>query len=276
LPSWSGSLQQNRQGCKWVCDDHGEKMRGWATCGLPYDPFCLTDAARDLDKARLPDLDPETGEAYRSVWLLGRYPLPTDLAEWKAELLRLQELWGKSIGDLQRRKAVKNMLHWRSFTVYYTPSEALIHWKFMVKESAPGAADKALAGLGKTMGAEVYDDRRYVHGELASLQLVENARSHLLGFSRDLTWEGKLALFGAHYEATKGRHVFQALGPLKSRLDEVRKKREPLKCDECGKKLRQILEPLEARASGEETVVGNRAYGPGPPGRGSPGGEVAA
>jgi hypothetical protein len=260
-------LRECGQGCKWVCDDHGEKMRGFATCGLPYDPFCLTDVSRDLDKARLPDLDPETGEAYRSAWLLGRYALPADLAEWKAELIRLQELWEKSIGNLQRRKAVKNMLHWRSFTVYYTEDEALIHWKVMVKESAPGAADKALAALGATMGAEMYDDRRYVHGELASLQLVENARSHLLGFSRDLPWDSKLALFGAHYEATKGRHVFQALGPLKPRLAEVRKKREPLKCDECGKKLRQILvKEGDSPGPREEVSVGNSAYGRSPPG----------
>jgi hypothetical protein len=273
-------LRECGKGCKWVCEDHGEKFRGYATCGLPYDPLCLTDVSRDLDKARLPDLASESGEAYRSVWLLARYPLSAGLAGWKAELTRLQELWEESIGKIQRRKATKSAVLWRSFTAYYDPSEALVHWKFMVKEPASGAADRAVSALCAAMGAEIYDDRRYVHGELATLQLVENARSHLLGFSRDLPWDSKLVLFGAHYEATKGRHVFQALGPLSPKLAEVRKKREPLKCDEevgndriCGKKLRQVLDREDAPPEPPEVAPANDpGHGPSPP---DTGGEAA-
>jgi hypothetical protein len=60
-------------------------------------------------------------------------------------------------------------------------------------------------------------------------------------------------------------------------LAEVRKKRKPLRCDECGKKLRQVLERDEESSTGEENTVGTGAYGTGSPGEGSiTGWEVAA
>ena len=53
--------------CKWECDQHGVKMTGQAECRLHYCAHCLTDLGRDLDRARLPDIDPKSGAAYRSV-----------------------------------------------------------------------------------------------------------------------------------------------------------------------------------------------------------------
>jgi hypothetical protein len=258
-------------GCKWVCSEkpqeHGDQLLGQARCGLHYDPHCLTDIAGDLDRARLPDIDPKSGAAYRSVWLLGRYALPSPLSEWEQSLKDLQETWESTLPKLQRRKATKKAVLWRSFTAYYTEDEALIHWKVMLKEDSPGAADGAIADLCQAMGAAVYDDRRFVHGELGSLQLVENARSHLLGFSEGMPWDVKLALFGAHYEATRGRHVFQGMGVLWSLLRELPKPEVP-KCTECGARLRQVLLNEAAPGRAEETVVGNSAYGRSPPGRG--------
>jgi hypothetical protein len=136
----------------------------------------------------------------------------------------------------------------------------------MFKEDCPGAADTAVAELSEAIGVEVYDDRRFVHGELASLQLVENARSHLLGFGEKMSWETKFALFGAHYAATRGRHVFQGMGVLWSLLREVPKP-EPLKCDECGALLHQVLISDDSE-SGAKTTVGNSVYGHSPPDRG--------
>jgi hypothetical protein len=256
--------------CKWVCEDkpqeHGDQILGQVRCGLHYDPHCLTDEAGKLDKARLPDLDPETGEAYRSVWLLGCYPLPAALSEWEESLKALQDTWEGIVNKLQRRKATRGCVLWRSFTAYYTEDEGMIHWKVLLKEAEPKAADRAIAALGQTMGAEVYDDRRYVHGELASLQLVENSRSHLLGFSEGMPWETKLALFGVHYEAAKGRHVFQGMGVLWQLLRELPKP-EPLKCAECGARLRQVI--IGDAPPEEEITVGNPIYGRSPPGPGA-------
>ena len=259
-------LRECGRECKWVCPGgHGEKLRGLAQCGLHFDPHCLTDTAKTLDQARLPDIDPESGAAYRSVWLLGRYPLPADLPKWEEALKSLQKTWEDALVKLQRRKATKGSILWRSFTVYYTEDEGLIHWKVMLREDCPGAADGAVTDLCQVMDAEVYDDRRFVHGELASLQLVENARSHLLGFSKEMAWETKLALFAAHYAATRGRHIFQGMGVLWSLLREVPKP-EPLTCDECGLRLKQVL--INDEPSREEMTVGNPLYGRSPPGRG--------
>jgi hypothetical protein len=181
-------------------------MRGQVDCRLHYCPNCLTDIARDLDRGRLPDLDHESGEAYRSDWLIGRYPLPSDLSEWETSLKELQRTWESEIVKIQRRKATKGSVLWRSFTAYYTNDEALIHWKVMFKEEHPGGADEAVTQLCEAMGADVLDFRRYVHGELASFQLIANAQTHLLGFSKDMDWDTKLSLFAAHYKSTRGRH----------------------------------------------------------------------
>jgi hypothetical protein len=258
------SIRECGRRCKWVCDEHGEKMRGQAQCGLHFCPHCLTDVAKDLDRARLPDLDPESGEAFRSVWLLGRYPLPADLSKWEQFLKDWQETWESTLPKLQRRQATKKAVLWRSLTAYYTEDEALIHWKVMFKEPHPGAADGAIADLGQVMGADVYDDRRFVHGELASLQLVENARSHLLGFSKGMSWETKLALFSAHYGATRGGHIFQGMGVLWGLLRELPEP-EPLVCDECGARLRQVLISDDNPESVEETTGGDAVYGHSPP-----------
>jgi hypothetical protein len=260
---------------KWVCsekpDEHWDGIIGQYQCTLHYCPNCLTDIAGDLDRARLPDIDPEMGAAYRSVWLVGRYPLPPDLSEWESTLKALQKTWEFTLVKLQRRKGTKGSILWRSFTAFYTEQEAFIHWKIMLKEDSPGAADGSIADLSQTMGAEPYDDRRFVHGELASLQLVENARSHLLGFSQDMPWETKFAIFGAHYAATKGRHVFQGMGVLWSLLREAPKP-EPPKCKVCAAPLRMVIlrdEPPEedAPVAGEKPTVSTPVYGYDPPDR---------
>ena len=217
--------------CKWVCDTHGTKMTGQAECSLPYCAHCLTDKGKDLDRARLPDLDHESGAAYRSVWLVGRYPLPDNLNHWSGQLSQLQERWAKSVAAVNRRKATNGSVLWRSFTVYYTLNEAWIHWKFMLSEADLGDGDKAIEALCRDMEATVYDDRPFVHGELASLQLIENSRTHLLGFSPDIDGPEKIELFASHYEATKGRHVFQGMGALWELL-KVLSEPEPLTCDE--------------------------------------------
>jgi hypothetical protein len=253
--------------CKWVCNEHGEKMRGQAQCALHFCPHCLTDVAKDLDRGRLPDIDRETGEAYRSVWFVGRYPLPSDLSEWEQSLKALQATWESTLAKIQRRKATKGSVLWRSFTAYYSGNEAFIRWKAMFKETHPGAEDEAVAQLCEAMSAEVYEDRRFVHGELASLQLVENARSHLLGFSKDMSWDVKLGIFSAHYRATRGRHIFQGMGVLWAILRELPKP-EPLVCDECGARLRQVLVNDDEPEPGEETTVGDSVYGHSPPDRG--------
>jgi hypothetical protein len=260
---------------KWVCsekpDEHWDGIIGQYQCTLHYCPNCLTDIAGDLDRARLPDIDPEMGAAYRSVWLVGRYPLPPDLSEWESTLKALQKTWEFTLVKLQRRKGTKGSILWRSFTAFYTEQEAFIHWKIMLKEDSPGAADGSIADLCQTMGAEPYDERRFVHGELASLQLVENARSHLLGFSQDMPWETKFAIFGAHYAATKGRHVFQGMGVLWSLLREAPKP-EPPKCKQCDAPLRMVIlrdEPPEedAPVAGKKPTVSTPVYGYDPPNR---------
>ena len=137
----------------------------------------------------------------------------------------------------------------------------------MFKEDSPDAADGSIARLCQEMTAEVYDDRRFVHGELASFQLVENSRTHLLGFSPDLSWEDKLMLWGTHYEATSGKkgHVCQPLGMLRDLLAKAPKP-QPLVCDECGAKLRQVLDKEDDNPGPrEETTVGNPLYGRSPP-----------
>jgi hypothetical protein len=258
-------IRECGRGCKWVCPGgHGEKLRGLAQCGLHFCPHCLTDTAKKLDHAKLPDLDPESGAAYRSVWLLGRYPLPPDHVAWESSLKGLQKTWEAALTGLQRRKGTKGAVLWRSFTAYYTEAAGLIHWKAIFKEERPGDTDNAIAHLCEEMGAEVYDDRRFVHGELASLQLVENARSHLLGFSANVSWDAKLALFSAHYAATRGSHIFQGMGLLWALLREAPKP-EPLTCDECGLRLKQVLIGEDDPAPREETRVGDSLYGRSPP-----------
>jgi hypothetical protein len=259
-------IRQCGRQCKWVCDEHGEKGRSFVQCGLHYCAQCLTDIARKLDRARLPDLDPESGAAYRSVWLLGRYPLPADLSAWEDSLKTRQEAWASTLVKIQRRKATKDSVLWRSFTAYYAEDEALIHWKVMFKEGGPGAADKAVASLCQVMGATVYDDRRFVHGELTSLQLVENARSHLLGFTKGMAWDTKLTLFSAHYAATKGQHVFQPLGELRMLIQALTPP-EPPKCDECGMKLRQVLINENDPGPGEHSSSSNPVHAHSPPDR---------
>jgi hypothetical protein len=263
------SLRECGRSCRWVCDEHGSKMTGQAECRKGWCPWCLTDLSKDLDRARLPDLDPETGEAYRSVWITGRYPLPSDLAQWKPYLTALHGTWQSILVKIQRQKATRGSVMWRSFTAYYAPGEAWIRWKVMFKEDSPGAADDSIVRLCQEMTAEVYDDRRFVHGELASFQLVENSRTHLLGFSPELSWDDKLMLWGTHYEATSGKkgHVCQPLGMLRDLLAKAPKP-QPLVCDECGAKLRQVLDK-EGDSPGlrEETTVGNPLYGRSPPDR---------
>jgi hypothetical protein len=249
--------------CKWVCDEHGTKATGQAECRLHFCPHCLSDIGRDLDRARLPNLDPASGKAYRSAWLVGRYALPTDLMQWEQSLSTLQETWEAALVKIQRRKATKGRVLWRSFTAYHTTSEAWMHWKVMFKEDRPGAANEAIGQLCEVMSAQVYDERRFIHGELASLQLIENARSHLLGFSEGMTWEHKFAIFGAHYAATRGQHIFQGMGALWALIRELPEP-EPLRCDECGARLRQIIEGESNPGPGEETT-GNSAQGPSPP-----------
>jgi hypothetical protein len=204
----------------------------------------LPDIARILDRARLPDIDPESGAAYRSIWLVARYALPKSLIDWAGELVSLQKQFESTLTKIQRRKASKGCVLWRSFTAYYTLNEAWVHWKVMFKEGAPHGADDAVAELCRVMDSKVYDDRRYVHGELATLQLIENARTHLLGFSPDIDWEEKFELFAAHLDATKGRHVFQSMGLLWDLMRETLKNGhaapEPMTCDVpgCGKRLK--------------------------------------
>jgi hypothetical protein len=243
--------------CKWDCLSFWTKMTGQAECRLHYCPHCLTDIGRDLDRARLPDIDPESGAAYRSVWLIGKYTLPESLPNWEGELASLQKQWESALTKTQRRKSTKGSVLWRSFTAYYTLNECWIHWKVMVKEGAPHGADDAVTELCRAMNAEVYDDRRYVHGELASLQLIENARTHLLGFSEDIDYEEKFELFTAHLDATKGRHIFQGMGSLWALLRELPEP-EPLVCDECGSRLHRIVErePMRGQPAQGDTPLG--------------------
>jgi hypothetical protein len=189
-------------------------------------------------------------------------------------LKTLQEQYESTLGKIQRRKATKGSILWRSFTAYYTETEAWIHWKVMFREEHPGGADDAVSQLCQVMAAEVHDDRRFIHGELASLQLIENARSHLLGFSEDMSWESKLALFGAHYGATRGRHILQGMGRLWALLRDLPEP-EPLRCDECGAKLRQVLDSDDTPEPREEMTIGNPLYGRSLPGGGYRAGGVA-
>jgi hypothetical protein len=158
---------------------------------------------------------------------------------------------------------------WRSFTAYYTLNEAWIHWKIMLKEDSPHGADDAVAELCQAMNAEVYDDRRYVHGELATLQLIENARTHLLGFSEDIDYEEKFELFAAHLDGTRGKHIFQGMGSLWGMLRELPEP-EPLACDECGSRLHRVVERDPMR--GQSAPCANPPGRPPPRGNGAPGG----
>ncbi len=254
------------------CEDHGPRAEWSAECRLNYCPNCLPDIARQLDRSHLPDIDPEDGAAYRSVWLIGTYPLPESLPDWTDHLVDLQKQWESALGKIQRRKSSKGIVLWRSLTCYYTLSEAWVHWKVMFREPAPGAADAAVGELCQVMGAEVHNDRRYVHGELATLQLIENSRSHLLGFSPDIDWEEKFEIFAAHLDATKLRHVFQTMGFLWELMQEAAQEKDdpppPMVCDVpgCDKRLKITVHRDQQGAPKSETTVGNGAYGPSPPG----------
>jgi hypothetical protein len=123
--------------------------------------------------------------------------------------------------------------------------------------------------LCQVMGASVYDDRRFVHGEIASLQLVENARTHLLGFSKEMPWADKLDLFQAHYLATKGRHVFQGMGALWTLVRELPEP-EPLVCDECGSRLHLVAD--RDTPTLKDNLLSDSGCGRAPPGWDRPSG----
>ena len=256
------------------CSKHGPQAEWGAECRLGYCPHCLPDIARTVDRARLPDIDPKEGAAYRSVWLTGVYPLPEALPDWKEQLDALQKQWNDALTRIQRRKATNGIVFSRAFTAYYTLNEGCIHWKVMLRESAPGHADDAVAELCRVMDAEVYDDRRYVHGELATLQLIEDCRTHLLGFSPDIDWEEKFELFAAHLDATKGKHVFQTMGFLwelmeKAAAEEKEEKPEPMVCKVpgCGERLAIKVYRNEPAPGRGETTLGavGKSRGPDPP-----------
>ncbi|MGI0011817.1 MAG: toprim domain-containing protein [Nitrososphaera sp.] len=224
---------------RYDCIEHGTKKSGIHSCKANFDPNCISHMAKQLSRSKLPDLEGDA--AYTSVWVHSEY-FRGDTVEWQTKLVELMSIWERAIAYLARSKRYKGNIYFRSFHVYYEGDIAKVHWQCMIYEPEPGYSDYAAEYLAKKMDGAIEHQRRYQNGETAVTQLVADSFSHLVGIDTSLSMQERTDIFAAHYFATKGRHIFQGLGDLYKLLEELPES-EPLVCDECGRPLKQILEP---------------------------------
>ena len=235
--------------CKWSCVTDGTRFTGHIKCRCHFCQYCPTEVGRKLSRLRLPNLDADTGQRYCETWLYTEHQIPENINQWTYIFSQLMSTWEKEVAKLGRRVAYKGKVYFRSLGVYYTGNVARIHWKIMIYEEKENEADPAIEYLCRVMGAEIDGQRRYISGESAVMQIVEDTMSHLVGIDKRLSEEIQVQLFAAHYFATKGRHIFQGLGALHGALRKLPKP-DPLVCDVCGGSLIQIIDRQDAPDSG--------------------------
>ncbi len=233
--------------CKWNCVTDGTRFTGKIKCRCHFCQGCPTELGRNLARLKLPNLE---GEArYCETWLYTEHQLPENIALWSSHLQALMLRWEKEVAKLGRRKANKGNVYFRAIGVYYTGNVAKIHWKVMIYEETSGDADAGIDRLCRVMEAEVDSQRRYVDGETAVLQIVEDSMSHLVGIDDQMYEDTQSQIFAAHYFACKGRHIFQGLGALHAALRQLPPP-DPLACDVCGGPLTQIIDRQERPDNG--------------------------
>jgi len=86
------------------------------------------------------------------------------------------------------------------------------------------------------------------------LQLMEDSMMSLVGIGFE-----DVEIFRAYYQATKGRHGFQSMGPLYDSMEDVGKP-DPAKCDVEGCDERLVLTDIQTNTSamgkGSQTLRG--------------------
>jgi len=212
------------------CPSHGERRRTKTTCKFPWHPVCPTDTTNKLARMTLPDLDGPA--SYREVWIDSNFRMEEEqLRFWIGR-------WSQEVKKLSHRKAVRGKILARSYS-FYLGNTAQAHWKIMLQEEFDGELDWAVQLLTERMGATFSQQRRYAQGETAVLQLMEDSMMSLVGIGFE-----DVELFRAYYQATKGRHGFQSMGPLFNSMEDVPKP-EPAKCDVEGCDERLVLTDIQ-------------------------------
>jgi hypothetical protein len=212
------------------CPSHGERRRTRTTCKFPWHPECPTDTTNKLARMALPDLDGPA--SYREVWIDSNFRMDEEqLRLWIGR-------WSQEVKKLSHRKAVRGKILARSYS-FYLGNTAQAHWKIMLQEEFDGELDWAVQLLMQRMGSIFSQQRRYAQGETALLQLMEDSMMSLVGIGFE-----DVELFRAYYQATKGRHGFQSMGPLFNSMEDVPKP-EPAKCDVEGCDERLVLTDIQ-------------------------------
>jgi len=228
------------------CDVHGAAWCGTHKCYQGFDPNCGTQASGQAAKVKIPNL--EGSAQYLHVVFQTRDVLPDNADHWGPIFSKQIDTWQKTMAKASMWKAGKDRLYSRSHATYYGIEDgktvATTTWKILFHEVEEGCLDKIIIRIATAMDAIVFDQRRWQKGQNAALQIVADFMSHFIGIDQSISQGEQAKIFLAHYNSTRGRHIFQAYGLLRKLIIELPAP-EPQICPEpgCGLTLHEVLLP---------------------------------
>lgn len=229
------------------CDVHGAAYGGSHKCRQGFCPNCGTQAASEAARVKMPSL--EGDEQYYHIVFETRTVLPENLEHWGPVFASQIDTWQKVMSKASGWKESAKKIYSRAHSTYYGIDEservvAVTTWKVMFHEDSEGCLSKTVGKILKAMDAMIIDEHRGQDGEVATLQIVMDFMTHLIGMDPAITSQDQGKVFYGHYTSTRGRHIFQAYGLLRKLITALPEP-EPQICpiEGCGLKLREVLVP---------------------------------
>jgi len=228
------------------CEVHGAAYGGTHKCYQGFDPNCGTQASSQASKIKMPNL--EGSANYYHVVYETIDELPENADHWGPIFSKQIDAWQKVILKVSGWKASKDRLYSRSHATYYGVEEgrtfAVTTWKVLFHEVEEGCLNEVIGRIADAMGAIVVDERRWQIGQTATLQIVSDFMSHFIGIDRSISMREQSKIFLAHYNSTRGRHIFQAYGSLRKLIMDLPEPEAQIcPVEGCGLKLKEVLVP---------------------------------
>lgn len=247
-----------------ACSLHGETQQSTRVQCKSRAHFCIAKDTRRIRLLDLPDLP--DGESYRNWWVA--IPIQTDgeySFEDSPQIAYACNMWTRIVGNLASKSGLKgtgrvlarNLVFHLGRPVSYAIGKVTVH------QESPGELDWIGEYLQERVRAHnlpspaVIVDRSYQTGETQTLQFMCDSMTGLIGFQEGYWHDTQL--FGAFWEGTRRKRLWESLGDLRGRVEEIAREDDddgPLRCRECNRVLRWTVQ-LDAQ--------GRPVSGPDPP-----------